>query len=468
MPVKISLEVCLFDILTLFALSIILNLIMALIYLVLGLTVRKWSWLYLMSIESFLFALGGFLFSRQASWNPYITVLLPGTLQFISVALIMASVDRFAGKVRGFLWYMLPPLIITIVFFILIYIYDNRLARTVSSTILLIPCFLGIARTVARANPGGRYGMTYRVISIMTGFLGLAMIVRLVLFAFSSVNPFFSSYEFIWTYLLLSTIAATLIFAASTMLMTAVANERELEKALVKSEKLIEDRNRLLSILSHDLRGTIGLIDMMLTNALELEGPNLAPGLHEKLTRLQELGRSQSDMLSNLLLWLKSQKEDIKPKLTELAVDDILKNQSGFYTNMARNKDINVKMDLQGPLTAVADPEMLRTVLRNLVSNAVKFSPRNGSLEIKACRHEEYVLLSIKDNGEGFDQPQDKPESGTAGETGTGLGLQICVELLKKMRGRILIRSEKGKGTTAQVWLPSAVDRKAGETCHGD
>ena len=156
--------------------------------------------------------------------------------------------------------------------------------------------------------------------------------------------------------------------------------------------------------------------------------------------------------------------DGVTVKLTNLNLSDTLKNTLEMERIMALKKEIELTYEVNPAITVVADSDMLQLVVRNLVSNAIKFTPADGKIIVKTNIADYECRISITDNGRGipFDQQPDmfslkaRSTYGTANEKGVGLGLVLCKEFTEQQGGRIGVESEPGKGSTFWFTLPTA------------
>jgi signal transduction histidine kinase len=167
-------------------------------------------------------------------------------------------------------------------------------------------------------------------------------------------------------------------------------------------------------------------------------------------------------LMENLLQWAKTQMQShtVKPQLINLG--DIVDEVMHLLHLQAEAKNINITKNVNGPVYAWADYDMINLVIRNLVSNAVKFTPPGGHICIGSCEQATFAELYVKDDGNGMSAKDVKKinthefftTNGTAQEQGTGLGLMLCKEFLTKNDGCLRIESEPGKGSTFSFTLP--------------
>jgi signal transduction histidine kinase len=225
-------------------------------------------------------------------------------------------------------------------------------------------------------------------------------------------------------------------------------------------EHLNSEKNKLMSIIAHDLRGPLSNIQ----NYLELVSEY---GLDKEEREVVEgdllrVTQSTLNMLSKLLVWSKSQMEGVRVKLTDLNLSDTLKNTLEMERILALKKDITLTFHIDEDIKVVADSDMLQLVVRNLVSNAIKFTQHGGSVNVSTRIVNNECCISIADNGKGipYDQQQDlfmlkaRSTFGTANEKGVGLGLILCRDFTDQQGGRISFESTPGKGSTFHVFMP--------------
>ena len=244
----------------------------------------------------------------------------------------------------------------------------------------------------------------------------------------------------------------------------------ELEKAnkkLQQSEKnLIElnsTKDKLVSIIGHDLRNPLnallGFSELISGNSRDYSAEEI-----QKYSKIiNEAAKNIHMLIENLLEWSRSQSGNIEfsPRETKLApvIGEIVK----IFEIQSDKKNISINTEIAEDILVFADVNLLSTVLRNLINNAVKFTPKKGSVLITAEQTGEGVSVSIQDSGVGMTETQldnlfslvhGPSTPGTADEKGTGLGLILCKEFIDKHEGRIWAESKSGKGSTFTFFLP--------------
>jgi signal transduction histidine kinase len=168
--------------------------------------------------------------------------------------------------------------------------------------------------------------------------------------------------------------------------------------------------------------------------------------------------------MENLLAWAKQQMSGMQASKKEVKVKQIVEEIMESHRFNARHKGIKLNNELPESLKATGDYDMLKLVMRNLISNSIKFSNTGDTITVSGSRKQDFVLLSVKDTGIGIPEDmQDKifeedlsSRRGTSEEKGSGLGLRLCKEFIEIQGGSISFDSKEGKGTTFWIRLPAA------------
>ncbi len=227
-----------------------------------------------------------------------------------------------------------------------------------------------------------------------------------------------------------------------------------IERQKLELERLNSEKDKLFSIVTHDLRTPLNSIQsyLELMSVVDLEEDERL----DLKQRLLEITRETSAMLTNVLSWSKTQMEGAHVALIPLSVRDALINGLGIEQKLARKKGVQFEIVCEEGLTIVADKNMFELVLRNLVNNAIKFTPTNGRVTVSASPKEDKCHILIKDSGLGMDELQQsklfqlKAAStyGTNNEKGVGVGLILCKEFADLQGADIWCESKLGEGST--------------------
>lgn len=229
-------------------------------------------------------------------------------------------------------------------------------------------------------------------------------------------------------------------------------------------QQLNATKDKFFSIISHDLKGPLnsltsfsGLLINYFDSLSKEEIQTLAKDLDKSLKNLFAL-------LENLLEWSRSQTGAIEFKPEAFNVSDLMQENTDLLNAQARVKEITLSYSGSQPIMVMAHKNSVTTVIRNLISNAIKFTPKGGTITLSATRNNEEAFISIADSGVGMSKEViDKifridakhSTKGTADEKGTGLGLVLCKDFVEKNNGSIGVQSEEGKGSTFYFTLPA-------------
>ena len=242
-----------------------------------------------------------------------------------------------------------------------------------------------------------------------------------------------------------------------------VAAKRIIEKQNAELRATLSNRDKMYSVIAHDLRSPMASIRMVLNLVVQSATPeSVGPELYSLLDQANRESEEVHDLLDNLLKWTKSQTGRLNVVTQDLDLNDIVPGVVDIFEMIAATK--NIKLDLQhtgGPLVVRADNDMLKTVVRNFMSNAVKFSPEGSTIEIIMSSDGDFAKVSVRDHGVGISADRlgsifHKGETtyGTGGEEGSGLGLQLCQDFARKNGGDCYVESVEGQGSTFSFTVP--------------
>lgn len=242
-----------------------------------------------------------------------------------------------------------------------------------------------------------------------------------------------------------------------------VAAKRIIEQQNAELRATLSNRDKMYSVIAHDLRSPMASIRMVLNLVVASTSPELVgPELYELLDKANKESEDVHDLLDNLLKWTKSQTGRLNVVIQDLDLNDIIPGVVDIFEMIAQTKRIKLNLQISdAPLIVTADNDMLKTVVRNFLSNAIKFSPEDSSIEIIMTKEAEFAKVSVKDHGVGIAPERlgsifHKGETtyGTGGEEGSGLGLQLCQDFARKIGGDCMVESVVGEGSTFSVLIP--------------
>ena len=240
----------------------------------------------------------------------------------------------------------------------------------------------------------------------------------------------------------------------------------EIKRKNAELQKLNAEKDKFYSIIAHDLRGPLGAI-MGMTDMMADETELFSNEERKELTlNIKDSVRNTFDLVEQLLQWTRMQRglTDFKPQM--LPLKDIVEESLKVFLETARIKSVGLTSIIPQKLSVFADRNMLQAVIRNFVSNALKFTPSGGIITINAIQEEEnFADISITDTGIGmckeilnnlFRLDVNTKRLGINGEQSTGLGLLLCQEFVERHGGKIKVESEEGKGSVFSFTIPTS------------
>ena len=257
-----------------------------------------------------------------------------------------------------------------------------------------------------------------------------------------------------------------LLLFVSEQVAQVIARRRtseEIKKYADELNQLNQTKDKFFSIIAHDLKNPfitiLGFSDLLLSDYSELNE-------EERLFYISEMKKTAEtshNLLLNLLQWSRSQTGRIEFNPTELQIDNVILENIELMMATAERKKIKIIYEIIKPKVVYADKDMLNTIIRNLISNSIKFTKQGGTITLETYDAEDFVEVSIKDTGIGMTKESLKrlfrldtshTTPGTEKESGTGLGLILCKEFVEKNGGTISVKSDLGKGSTFIFSLP--------------
>ncbi len=239
--------------------------------------------------------------------------------------------------------------------------------------------------------------------------------------------------------------------------------EKKVEERTQQLKELNATKDKFFSIIAHDLKNPfntlIGFTDLLIDHFEEYSTEKLK----EFIDILHQTSKQSYNLLENLLEWSRSQTGRLEMSPTLFNIHDLTGENISLLKNHAAKKGIQLNNEIKSSVQVFCDENMTRTVIRNLISNAIKYTKENGTITCESKLKDNMVEVSVSDTGIGISPANleklfridvNYSTSGTAQETGTGLGLILCKEFINKNLGEIWVESEVGKGSTFRFTLP--------------
>lgn len=246
-----------------------------------------------------------------------------------------------------------------------------------------------------------------------------------------------------------------------------ITDRKKAEGLLKENEarlsELVATKDKFFSIISHDLKSPFNSI-LGLSNLLveQIQEKNY-DGIEEYASIIQSSSQRAMELLKNLLDWSRSQtgRIEFSPEYVEMV--NLINEVTELLKEAALQKSIGIVKELPRNMLTFADKSMISTILRNLISNSIKFTQTGGQIVISAVRKKDELIINVADNGVGikkevlgklFQIAENQTTLGTQNERGTGLGLILCKEFVEKHGGRIWVESEPGVGSKFSFSIP--------------
>ncbi|MBK0064153.1 MULTISPECIES: GAF domain-containing sensor histidine kinase [unclassified Acinetobacter] len=253
-------------------------------------------------------------------------------------------------------------------------------------------------------------------------------------------------------------------YQALSVLATQVVQQFELRKSnleILRKNKelqyLNESKDKFFSIIAHDLRapfhGILGFSDVLETEIETLDEQSI----RDIAGYLRSTAQATFKLLENLLQWAMSEGGAIVYQPQSVNIAELMSDVCEILQAIAQKKNIQIECDIEEGLYCYVDLNMMLSVLQNLISNALKFTPNGGQIYLSARKQQEQVEITVRDTGIGMSdeafknfnsRQQIRSEKGTEGEKGSGLGLLLCLQFIEKNQGDLTVKTEKGVGTT--------------------
>ncbi len=246
-----------------------------------------------------------------------------------------------------------------------------------------------------------------------------------------------------------------------------VAAKRIIVRQNEELRRTINNRDKMYSVIAHDLRSPMASIRMVLNLAVNMVSADI---VGEEIFNLLDKANRESeevhDLLDNLLKWTKSQTGRLNVVYQDVELEDVIPGVVDIFRMIAEMKKIDLQyIEPEEKLKVHADNDMIKTILRNFLSNAIKFTPEGKAIEVFCKREGDFARICVRDHGVGI--AADRVESifhkgettyGTGGEEGSGLGLQLCQDFSRKNGGDAYVESVEGEGSTFSFTIPLQKD----------
>jgi signal transduction histidine kinase len=316
----------------------------------------------------------------------------------------------------------------------------------------LIYCSIALYLLIEFIEPLRKTFKSFYIFNLVIFLLYCLLMVVRAIFAFpnTTINLFASSAMNYFMFLFI-VFSQTLAVFCYIIVLNHMLHDR--------LRKQIEVRDKFYAIIGHDLRSPISSIQVLCELAENYEN---GEGKSQTVGMISSIAKQTDKLLMSILEWINLQ-HDESINIQKINIYDILRQEEELFQNLTKIKRIKYAFTADIEPTVLADANMLRTILRNLITNAIKFTKPEGSISVSITHDSTYVNIHVLDTGVGMspDKVQSlfvgtsvAPEKGTQNEYGTGLGLALCREFAEKQRGKLSASSIEGKGSIFTLSLP--------------
>lgn len=450
------------DIRTILLFSAVNSLFLFLLLLFFVISGRGDRWyLKVFTLGKTLITVGLLLIALRGTIPLFVSLVLANVLTFIGYNLELLSVTSFDGAFkRTSSWLYGLSAFFSSAVFCFIYDQPDYVRVSIMATFSVIP----IAYT-------GFYFLKYKPSSALIKFIGYGYLITGLTHLIRGIHAFDLGEKYMYmfkqdTYEVTFFIIVNLSFFLGTVGFVMLLKERaeneinminkRLQKEMKSLRNLNKEKNNFFSIISHDLRGPVGGLKSL--SSIIIDENKITDSETKEMIELINLGANETfSLLNDLLEWANSQSSLNQPDLKEVGIFDLVKSNITLCQQQAEFKSITLINAVNEKVMVEADIRMTNTIIRNLIVNAIKFTPEHG--QIKAFGEPGTAGMyhfCIEDNGVGMNEEvlqklfvsSDRVTSlGTNQEVGTGLGLQLCQELIENMGGEIWADSKPGKGS---------------------
>ena len=242
-----------------------------------------------------------------------------------------------------------------------------------------------------------------------------------------------------------------------------VAAKKTIVRQNEELRRTISNRDKMYSVIAHDLRSPMASIRMVLNLVVNVVSRDVVGDeVFDLLDKANRESEDVHDLLDNLLKWTKSQTGRLNVVMQDIDLNDIVPGVVDIFRMIADMKGIKIDyLSANENLVVRGDNDMLKTIIRNFLSNAVKFTPDGKNIEVFCCHEGDFARISVRDHGVGIAPERvetifhnGETTYGTGGEEGSGLGLQLCQDFARKIGGDVRVESTLGEGSTFSFTVP--------------
>lgn len=410
--------------------------------------------IYHWAAGSFIVAISLFIYAFYPYPEEYINLLFTNLLAFTGQCFFLLAIWKFKEKRINYFVLIALPAASVIATSVFTHVYFHMGIRVTLNSIIYA-VWAGFCFYEMLTPPSESLKTIFRINAMAFFLFGLAMLTRsVVTFQLKEINLMAPTIE---SMILFSALAlAEILINFGFVIMVNVSISDDLTRQIAM-------KDRFFSIIAHDLKNPmnniLGFSELLLMKLKRNDTDEMELISHAiKNSVIQTY-----NLLENLLEWSLSQSKKIPFNPEKFNLRQLIEEEKDFYLSFIASKKLTIEFKGEKDVNIFADRNMLKTILRNLITNSVKYSNPGGKIKIESNMLPSFVEISISDTGVGiapermekiFSLDEKITTRGTADEKGSGLGLLLCKEFIERHHGRIWIDSELHKGTTVSFTLP--------------
>lgn len=388
----------------------------------------------------------------------YVNLLITNCCAFTGQCLFLTAIWKFKDKpVNYYILIIIPVLSFLVTSYFTLFYFHMGLRVTLNSTLYaVLAAFIFYEMLQPPEKP---LRLIFTVCAIAIVLYMLAMLTRAVVsFQSKEIDLMAPTLESIILFSAISLSEIVLTFGFIIMVNVRLSQDLMRQNAM---------KDKFFSIIAHDLKNPIGNI-MVFSDLLEEKVQQSHSEEIKFITgAIKQSALQTNDLIDNLLEWALSQTGKVRYEPQKINLRDFMIEESVFYSHFANSKQLTLTTDEVKPIVVWADKNMLKTIVRNLITNAIKYSNPGGNITLASRLLSSMAEVSVTDSGVGispavmeklFQLNEKITTRGTADEKGTGLGLVLCKEFVEKNKGHIHVISEPGRATTFSFSLPLYMD----------
>lgn len=442
------------DVRTILFFFLLINVSIALLLTIYTFSIKRFSWFLIIYIGGKLFiALALLLLGLRGNISDIVSISVGNSILIFGVGMELFALQCYDGMLRKNVFNGMISLAIAMCLAFFIWDTSQGYVRIILIAIPLAVFSLIVAISFIFYRSKSKFS---KFIGILYLAYGIAHIFRALTAYINPNYTFIESSNWVEISFLITSAIVTFLGAMGFLLLLKEKQEMSILEANDQLNELNITKDKFFSIIAHDLRGPIGALNNMGQLLLDQHGQITDEDREELINAVNESSGIALDLLNNLLYWAQSESGQLKVNITKFRPTDLLSRAALIFREAANLKHIKINVPSRSSEIAYADMEMIDTVVRNLFSNAIKFTPENGEISAGFDMKEDGIQIWVKDSGVGMDKEvlaklfrldSDHSTKGTNMESGSGLGLKLCKEFVEKNHGDIWVTSEVGHGS---------------------